>query len=125
MDVRSQRAMPQAPARESCSLFLGSCVLSHLYVNLLDHIPHKATAIPLFLALGISRRICRASHKSILPAVCWCPGCSPAPPRVLSDFRVQSSIRPGGSPIRRHLDSSNPITGVESNALNFSRHSNM
>src|SRR6266404_4602735 len=123
MDVRSRRPMPQAPAREPHSLFLGSCVVIHLYVNLLDYIPHKATAVPLFLALSVSRRICRASHELILAVVSWCPGRPPASPRILSDFRVESSICPGGSPVRRHLHSPNPITRVESNALNFSRHS--
>src|SRR5216683_3614859 len=114
------------PQRENHTLcFWGHASLSRLYVNLLDYIPHKATAVPLFLALGISHRICRARHKSILPAVSWCPGRPPASPRVLSDFGVQSSICPGRSPVRRHLHSSNPVTGVESNALNFSRHSGL
>src|SRR6267142_6566895 len=103
MDVRSRRPMPQAPAREPHSLFLGSCVVIHLYVNLLDYIPHKATTVPLFLALCVSDRICRASHDSILPAVSRCPGRPPASPRVLSNFRVQLSICPSGSPVCRHL----------------------
>src|SRR5712671_5387759 len=104
------------PQRENHTLyFWGHALLSHLYVNLLDYIPHKATAVPLFLALSVSHRICRASHQSILPAVSWCPERPPASPRVLSDFRVQSGIRPGGTPVRRHFHSSNPVTGVEGN----------
>src|SRR4029077_15084968 len=91
----------------------------------LDYIPHKTTAVPLFLALSVSHRICRASHESILPAVSWCPRRPPSSPRVLSNFRVQSSICPSGSPVRRHLHSSNSITGVESNAFNFGRRSGM
>src|SRR3981189_453754 len=106
--------------RENHTLcYWGHALLSHLYVNLLDYIPHKATTVPLFLALCVSDRICRASHDSILPAVSRCPGRPPASPRVLSNFRVQTSIRPGCAPVRRHLHSSNPITGVESDALNF------
>src|SRR5260370_26442860 len=118
-----QRRKPQRENHTLC--FWAHALLSHLYVNLLDYIPHKATAVPLFLALSVSHRICRASHKSILPAVSWCPGRPPASPRVLSNFRVQSGISPRGSPIRRHLNSSNSVAGVESNALNFSRHSGM
>src|SRR2546427_5548546 len=83
--------------------------LSHLYVHFLDYIPHKTTAVPLFLALSFSHRICRASHESILPAVSWCPGHPPASPGVLSNFRIQSSICPVGSSVRRHLHSSNPV----------------
>src|SRR5258706_16153290 len=44
---------------------------------------------------------------------------------MLCDFRVQSSIRPGCSPVRRRLHSSNPVTGVESNSLDFIRYSGM
>src|SRR5438445_4193538 len=104
-------------------LFWDHALLLHAYVNLLDYIPHKTTAVPLSVALCLSHRICRASHQPILPAVSWCPGRPPASPRILSDFRVQSSICPGGSPIRRHLYSSNPVTGVESNTFHFIRHS--
>src|SRR6266550_6445574 len=112
------------PERENQSLCLfGHAGLSHLYVYVLDYIPHKATAVPLFLALSVSHGICRASHESILPAVSWCPGHPPASPGVLSNFRIQSSICPVGSPVRRHLHSPDAVTGVESNALNFSRHS--
>src|SRR5882762_9874638 len=116
-----QRRKPQRENHTLC--FWGHALLSHIYVNLLDYVPHKAAAVPLFLALSFSHRICRASHQSILPAVSWCPGRPPASPRVLSDFRIQSAICPGCSPVSRHLHSSNPVTGVESNALNFSRHS--
>src|SRR4029077_6563817 len=95
------------------------------HVNLLDYIPHKTTAVPLFLALRLSYRICRAGHQSILPAVSWCPGRAPASPRILPNFRVQSSIRPGGSAVRRYLHACNPVTGVESNTLDFIRYSGM
>src|SRR6266436_6890273 len=102
------------PERENQSLCLFSHAgLSHLYVYVLDYIPHKTSAVPLFLALSFSHRICRPSHESILPAVSWCPGRPPAAPRILSDFRIQSSICPSSSPVRRHFDSSNPVTGVE------------
>src|SRR6267143_968737 len=112
--------------RENYTLcFWGHVLLSHLYVNLLDYIPHKATAVPLFIALSVSRSVCRASHQSILPVVSRCPVRPPASPRVLSDFRVQSGIRPGGTPVRRHLHSSNPVTGVEGNAFNLNWHSGM
>src|SRR3982074_199154 len=121
--ARDQRGKPQRENHTLC--FWGHALLSHLYINLLDYIPHKAAAVPLFLALSVSHRIGRASHQSIVPAVCWCPGSSPASPRVLSDFRIQSRICPGGSPLGRHLHSSDPVTGVESNALNFSRYSGM
>src|SRR6266404_854881 len=105
--------------------FWGHALSPHPYVNLLDYIPHKATAVPLFLALRVSRRIGRASHQSILPAVCWRPGRPPAPPRILSEFRVQSSIRPSAPAVRRHLHSSNPVTRVESYTFHFSGHSAM
>src|SRR5258708_10671432 len=105
--------------------FWGHALSPHPYVNLLDYIPHKATAVPLFLALRVSSRIGRASHQSILPAVCWRPGRPPASPRILSEFRVQPSVRPSGSPVRRYLDASNPVTGVESNTFHFSRDSGM
>src|ERR1700738_418510 len=114
------------PQREKHTVYSwGHALLPHVYVNLLDYIPHKTTAVPLFLALRVSRRICRASHEPIWPAVSWCPGRPPTSPRILSEFRVQSSIRPGGSTVRRHLHSSNPVTGVEGNTLDFSRHSGM
>src|SRR6266850_7213711 len=106
-------------------LFWDHALLLHAYVNLLDHIPHKTTAVPLFLALRLSYRICRASHQSILPTAHSSPRPPPASPRILSDFRVQSGIRPRGPAIRRHLNSSNPVTGVESNTLDFSWHSGM
>src|SRR6266478_717214 len=96
-------------------------LLFHAHVNFLDYIPHKTTAVPLFFALRLSYRICRTSHQSILPTVSRCPGRAPASPRILSEFWFQSSIRPGASSVRRHLHSSNPVTGVESNALDFSR----
>src|ERR1700676_553608 len=105
--------------------FWGHALLSHLYVNLLDYIPHKTTAVPLTITLSLAYRIRRASHESILPAVCWCPKRPPASPRILSDFRIQSSVCPGGSSVRRHFHSSNPVTGVESDALNFRQHSGM
>src|SRR5712672_2972546 len=116
-----------ASPSERTTLFIFGVMrlLSHLYVNLLDYIPHKATAVPLFLALSVSHRICRASHEPILPAVSWSPGRPPASPRILSDFRIQSSICPDGSSVRRHFHSSNPVTGIESDALNFSPHSGM
>src|SRR5260370_25154666 len=44
---------------------------------------------------------------------------------MLSEFRVQSSIRPSAPAVRRHLHSSNPVTGVESNTLHLSRYSGM
>src|SRR6266566_1457233 len=112
--------------RENQSLcLLGHAGLSHLYVYVLDYIPHKTTAVPLFLALSFSHRICRASHESILPAVSWCPGHPPASPGVLSNFRIQSSICPVGSSVRRHLHPADAVTGVESNTLNFSWNSGM
>src|SRR5580700_2958446 len=89
-------------------------LLSHLDVNLLDYIPHKATTVPLFLALCISHCICGASHESVLAPLSRCPQRAPAPPGILSDFRIQSSIYPGGSSVRRDLHSSNPVTRVES-----------
>src|SRR5713101_1842478 len=114
------------PQRENHTLYSwGHALLPHLYVNLLDYIPHKTTAVPLFVALSLSYRICRASHQSILPAVSRCPRRSPAPPRILPNFRVESSIRPGGSSVRRYLYSLNPMTRVESNTLDFIRHSGM
>src|SRR6267142_687579 len=106
-------------------LFWDHALLLHAYVNLLDHIPHKTTAVPLFLALRLSYRICRACHQSILPTAHWSPGRPPASPRILSDFRVQSSIRPSAPAVRRHFHSPNPVTGVESNTLDFSWHSGM
>src|ERR1700716_1905408 len=121
--ARDQRGKPQRENHTLC--FWGHALLSHLYVNLLDYIPHKATAVPLLLALSVSRCICCACHQSILPGVSWCPGSPPASPRVLSDFGIQSGICPGGPPICRHLHSSDPVTGVEGNTLNFSRHSGM
>src|SRR5258706_12784088 len=106
------------PQRENYTLcYWGHALLFHLYVNLLDYIPHKTTAVPLFLALGVSDRICRASHDSILPAVSRCPGRPPASPRVLSDFRVQSSICPSDSPVCRHFHASNSVAGIVSDAL--------
>src|SRR2546428_1777471 len=112
--------------RESHSLCIWDhALLPHLHVNLLNYIPHKTTAVPLFLALSLAYRICRARHQPILPTGSWCPGRTPASPRILSDFRIQPSIRPSDSPIRRHLHSSNPVTGVESNTLDFIRHSGM
>src|SRR2546425_4671721 len=78
------------PERENQSLCLfGHAGLSHLYVYVLDYIPHKTTAVPLFLALSFSHRICRASHESILPAVSWCPG---HPPRQ-EYFPISGSSR--------------------------------
>src|SRR6266478_4857219 len=106
-------------------LFWDHALLLHAYVNLLDYIPHKTTAVPLFLALRLSYRICRACHQSISPTAHWSPRRPPASPRILPNFRVQSSIRPGASAVRRHLHASNPVTGVESNALDFNRHSEM
>src|SRR5260221_3081858 len=94
------------PQRENYAFyFWGHALSPHPYVNLLDYIPHKATAVPLFLALRVSRRIGRASHQSILPAVCWRPGRPPASPRILSEFRVQSSIRPSAPAVRRYFHS--------------------
>src|SRR5216683_427668 len=104
-------------------LFWDHALLLHAYVNLLDYIPHKTTAVPLFLALCLSHAICCASHQPVLPAVSWCPGRPPASPRILSDLRIQSSIRPGASAVRRYLDASIPVTGVESNTFDFIRHS--
>src|SRR5216684_6267242 len=103
-----QRRKPKCENRTL--LFWDHALLLHAYVNLLDYIPHKTAAVPLFLALRLSYRICRASHQSILAAVSWCPGRAPASPRILSDSRVQSRIRPGGSSVRRHPHSSNPVT---------------
>src|SRR6267143_1981590 len=98
--------------RENHTLcFWGHVLLSHLYVNLLDYIPHKATAVPLFLALSVSRSVCRASHQSILPVVSRCPGRSPTSPPSLFRFRVQAGIPPSGTPRRPQLHSSNPVTG--------------
>src|SRR6266853_5869873 len=116
-----------ASPSERTTLFIFGVMrlLSHLYVNLLDYIPHKATAVPLFLALSVSHCICRASHQSKLPAVSRCPGRPPASPGVLPNLRIQSSICPARSSVCRHLHSSNPVTGVESDALNFNPHSGM
>src|ERR1700737_4921473 len=114
------------PQRENDTLYSwGHAFLPHLYVNFRDHIPHKTTAVPLFLALSLTHCICRASHQSIWPAVSWRPGRPPPSPRILSEFRVQPSIRPSGSSVRRYLHASNPVTGVKSNTFHFSRDSGM
>src|SRR4029077_7069536 len=72
------------PQREKRTLCLeGHALLSHLDVNLLDYVPHKATAVPLFLALCVSHGICCPSHESVLAPLCRCPQRAPAPPRIL------------------------------------------
>src|ERR1700676_5290377 len=114
------------PQRENHTSYPCSHASSvHLYVNLLDYIPHKTAAVPLLRALRLSYRICRPGHQSILPAASCCPRRPPASPRILPNSRVQSGVRPGGSPVRRHLHSSNPVTGVESDTYDFNRHSVM
>src|ERR1700693_5943640 len=114
------------PQRENHAFcFWSHASLSHLDINLLDYIPHKTRAVPLFLALSVSHRICRASHQSILPTSSRCPGHPPTAPRIFPNFRIQSSVCPGGSSVRRNLHSSDPVTRIESDALNFSRHSRM
>src|SRR5258708_9677889 len=61
----------------------------------------------------------------MLPAVSWCTGRPPASPGILSNFRVQASVGPSASAVRRQLHSLNPMTRVESNTLDFIRHSGM
>src|SRR5467141_2013708 len=94
------------------------CLL-HLQVDPLDHIPHESTAVPLLRALGLSDRICRASHESILPAPFRRPVRPPSPPRVLSDLRVQASLFPGGTSVGRDVHSCDAVTRIEGNTLDF------
>src|SRR6266404_3834681 len=105
--------------RTTVLLFRAMGCLLHSDIDSLDHVPHEPTAVPLLRALSLSDRICRASHESIEPAFSWRPIRPPSAPRVLSELRVQSRIRPGSTSVRRDLHSGNSVARIESDALDF------
>src|ERR1700737_4003231 len=105
--------------RTTLLVFSVTGCLLHLQVDPLDHIPHESAAVPLFRALGLSDRICRTSHESILPAPFRRPARPPSPPRVLPDLRVQASLFPGGAPVGRDVYSCNAVDRIESDTLDF------